>query len=227
MSDLYKWFKSRNEETAINKTLIHMKKVLECVVEYEKGLTFFIKEREINLALKVFFRVDELEHQADNIRRNILNMLSIAELPSTIRENLMHLVKRIDDVANAANASARILISLNHKDFLSLGEDILNLVLEMGDYTIEAVKNLDKMVNKLLTTEDAEIEKLAELVNNLEHKVDEKRYAINRYLVSDNPKINPFSAITIHNSINALEAISDNAEEVADYIIMLKLTKRT
>jgi len=227
MSDLYKWFKSRNEENAINKTLIHMKKVLECVVEYEKGLTFFIKERNVDLALKVFFRVDELEHQADNIRRNILNMLSKAELPSTIRENLMHLVKKIDDVANAANTSARIMISMKHSDFFNLGNDFLNIVLEMGDFTIEAVKNLDKMVNKLLTTEDAEIEKIAELVSQLEHKIDEKRYAINRNLVSDNPNINPFSAITIHNSIDALEAISDNAEEVADYIIMLKLTKRT
>ena len=227
MSDLFKWFQSRNEESAINKTLVHMQKVLECIVEYEKGLTFFIKERNIDLALKVFFRVDELEHQADNIRRNILQMLSKAELPSIIRENLMHLVKRIDDVANAANASARLLISMKHKDFLDLGDEILNDVLEMGHLSVECVKNLNQMVDALLKAEEAEIQKLGQEVNLLEHKVDEKRYAINRNLVSNNPNINPFSAITIHNCISALEAISDSCEEVADYIIMLTVAKRT
>jgi len=227
MSDLFKWFKSRNEESAMNKTLIHMQKVLECIVEYRKGLGFFIKERNIDLAIKVFFRVDELEHQADNIRRNILNMLSKAELPSTIRENLMHLVKRTDDVANAANASSRIMISMNHKDFLGLGDEILNDIIDMGDLSVQAVKKLNQMVNHLLTADETEIQKLGEEVNILEHNVDEKRYAINRELVNNNPEINPFSAITIHNCISALEAISDNAEEVADYIIMLTVTKRT
>ena len=124
MSSLMEWFKSRNEENAMNLTLVHTQKVLECIVEFEKGLSFLLEEKNIDLALKVFFRVDELEHQADGIRRNLLNMLSQAELPSKIRENLMHLVKRIDDIANAANASSRILISMNHKDFLNLGEDV-------------------------------------------------------------------------------------------------------
>ena len=116
---------------------------------------------------------------------------------------------------------------MNHKDFLGLGDDVLNNILDMGNFSVEAVQKLNKMVKKLLTTEDAEIQKLGEEVNILEHKVDENRYAINRSLVSTSPNINPFSAITIHNSIAALEAISDNAEEVADYVIMLKLTKRT
>ena len=71
ISSLYEWFKSRNEETAINKTLIHFQKVLECVVEYQKGMAFLIEEKNIDLALKVFSRVNELEHQADGIRKQI------------------------------------------------------------------------------------------------------------------------------------------------------------
>ena len=91
MSSLFEYFKSRNAESAINKTLIHMQKVLECVVEFEKASSYLLDERNIDLALKVFFRVDELEHQADGIRRSILNMLSKTEIIPTIRENLIHL----------------------------------------------------------------------------------------------------------------------------------------
>lgn len=227
MSTLFEWFKSRNEENAINKTLVHAQKVLECVVEFEKGLSYYIEERNVDLALKVFFRVTELEHQADGIRREILNMLSKAELTPIIRENLTHLVKRIDDVANAANASARIFIYMNHNDFLSLSDEVHKNIMEMVRLSVETAKKLNVMVNKLLTSGEEEIQVLGDDVNNLEHKCDELHFAINRILVHNNPSINPFSAIEIHNSIIEIENISDNAEEVADYIIMLTVSKRT
>ncbi|NHJ19798.1 MAG: DUF47 family protein [Candidatus Lokiarchaeota archaeon] len=226
MSSLFEWFKSRNEESAINKTLIHMQKVLECVVEFEKGLSYLIEEKNVDLALKVFFRVTELEHQADGIRRNILKMLSKAELTPNVRENLTHLVKRIDDVANAANASARILIYMNHADFLNLDHEVHVKTLEMAKNSVEAVKLLNLMVNDLMAAKEEEIQKLGEEVNSLEHKCDEIHFAINRLLVSNNPNINPFSAIEIHDCIFELENISDNAEDVADYIIMLTISKR-
>ncbi|MFX1370868.1 MAG: DUF47 domain-containing protein [Promethearchaeota archaeon] len=220
------WFKSRNEENAINLTLVHTQKVLECIVEFDKGLSFLLEEKNIDLALKVFFRVDELEHQADGIRRNILNMLSQAELPSKIRENLIHLVKRIDDIANTANASSRILISMNHKDFMSLGEDIHRNILDISRISVEAVKKVNLMVNELLKAEEEKIQQIGQEVNILEHQCDEKNYAISRSLVSNNIEINPFSAIVIYNCISAMEAISDNAEDVADYIIMLTVAKK-
>jgi predicted phosphate transport protein (TIGR00153 family) len=225
MSSLYEWFKSRNEESAINKTLVHMQKVLECVVEYEKAVSYLIDEKNIDLALKVFFRVDELEHQADGIRRNILNMLSKAEITPTIRGNLINLTQKIDDVANAANASARIFIYMNHNDFLNLGEEVHSKFLEMARISVDTAKKVNIMVNKLLTAEEEEIQELGEEINLLEHKCDDLRHGINRLLISNNADVNPFSAIEIHNCISSLEAVTDNAEDVADYIIMLTVAK--
>ncbi len=227
MSSLFKFFQSRNEESAINKTLVHMQKVLECVVEYEKAVSYLIDEKNIDLALKVFFRVDEVEHQADGIRRNILNMISMAEIAPTIRENLIHLTQRIDDIANAANAGARIFIYMNHTDFLKLDEEVHKKFLEMARISVDSVKKVNIMVNKLLTGTEEEIHQIGEEINMLEHKCDELRHGINRILVSNNPDINPFSAIEIHNCVSTLEAVTDNAEDVADYIIMLTLAKKT
>ncbi len=227
MSSLFEWFKSRNEETAINKTLVHMQKVLECVVEFEKGLTFFIEERKIDLAHKVFSRVDKLEHEADIIRRDILGMLSKAELTSIIRENLIHLVRRIDEVANATNAGARILGYINPTDFLNLDKKVHETIIEMARISVKAVKMLNHMVKSLITLEKAEIQKIGEEINILEHECDELRFIINHTLLSNHPNINPFCAIEIHNFISILEAISDNAEDTADYIIMLTVAKRT
>ncbi len=227
MSSLSEWFKSRNEQSVINKTLVHMQKILEVVVEFEKGLTFYLEEKNLELAIKVFNRVTELEHQADRIRRNILNMISKAEISITIRENLVHLTQRIDDIANATNACARILLYMNHSDFLNLEKEVHSKLLEIVRITVEAVKKVNKMVNEILKIGEAEIQKLGEEVNILEHKCDELRFDINKILVSNHPDINPFSAIEIHNFISIIEAISDNAEDVADYIIMLTVAKRT
>lgn len=227
MSSLFEWFKSRNEENAINKTLVHMQKVLECVVEFDKGLTFLIEQKNVDLALKVFFRVTELEHQADGIRRNILNTLSKAELSPKIRENLTQLVKRIDDVANAANGSARILIYMNHNDFLNLPEEVHKKTMEMIRLSVETVKKLSMMVKKLISSDEQGITNLGEEINTLEHSCDELHFAINRNLInSNNSNINPFSAIEIYNCILAIENITDNCEDVADYIIMLTISKK-
>jgi predicted phosphate transport protein (TIGR00153 family) len=226
MSSLFEWFKSRNEESAINKIFIHMQKVLECVVEFEKALSYLIEEKNIDLALKVLFRVTELEHQADGIRRNILNMLSKAELPARVHQNLTQLANRIDDIANATNASARILIYLDQTAFQKLENDVHQKMLEIVRISVIAIKKLNLMVNKLISSEDVEIHRLGEEVNKLEHQCDELHFAINRLLVSNNPIENAFIAIEIHDCIDALETITDNAEDVADYIIMLTATKR-
>ncbi len=226
-SGLLEWFKSRSEESAISKTIIHMQKVLECVVEFEKALSFFIEEKNIDLALKVFFRITELENQADEIRRDIHKMLLTSELSSAILQNLIHLTKRIDDIANAANAGARILIYMNHSDFMKLDEEIHKKTMDLIRMTVECVKTLNKMVVKLSEGKVEEIYPLGEEVNILEHKCDEIRFAINRILVSNHPDINPFGAIEIHNCISCIEAISDNSEDVADYIVMLTVAKST
>jgi uncharacterized protein Yka (UPF0111/DUF47 family) len=96
----------------------------------------------------------------------------------------------------------------------------------MTRISVEAVKKLNKMVNSLLIAEEVEIRELGEEVNLLEHQCDEIHFAINRMLLSNNLNINPFLAIEIYNSIALIEVISDNAEDVADYIIMLTVAKR-
>jgi predicted phosphate transport protein (TIGR00153 family) len=144
----------------------------------------------------------------------------------TIRENLVHLTQRIDDIANATNACARILLYMNQTDFQNLEKEVHSKILQIVEITVDAVKKVNKMVNEFLKIGEAEIQILGEEINVLEHQCDELRFDISRILVSNHPDINPFSAIEIHNFISILEAISDNAEDVADYIIMLTVAKR-
>ena len=189
-----------------------------------------IEEKNFDLALKVLIRVGELEHQADNIRRDILNMLSEAELKAPVRENLSHLVKRIDDVANAANACARIIVYMNYEDFRKLDTEVHSKMIEMCEVTVDCVKILNQMLNYMLSQNNDNVQEMAKKINLLEHQADELHFAINRILVASggNLGINPFSAYEIMKMFTKLENISDAAESVADYLVILDLiTKGT
>ena len=55
---LFGYLKNRNEENILNKAVAHMQKTLECVVEFDKGFTYLVKEHNFELSLEVFRRVD-------------------------------------------------------------------------------------------------------------------------------------------------------------------------
>ena len=109
---------------------------------------------------------------------------------------------------------------------LKLEDEVHRKILEMVRISVEAVKKVNIMVNKLLSLREEEIQRIGEEINTLEHKCDELHFAISRILVHNHENINPFSAIEIHDCIIEIENISDNAEDVADYIIMLVVSRR-
>ncbi|MHA1342210.1 MAG: DUF47 domain-containing protein [Promethearchaeota archaeon] len=224
-SSLMEYFKSRNQESAINKMSKHMAKVVECVVELEKALNFLFEEKNYDLALKVFIRVNDLEHQADIIRRDILNMLSEAELKTSVRENLSRLTKRIDDIANAASAFSRIIIYLNYEDLRKIDAEVQKKIVDMGAITVECVKKLFNMLKKMIKEEIFNVQESANEINLLEHKCDEMHFAMNRILVAsgNSCNINPFSAYEIMKMLTKLENVSDAAEAVADYLVILDI----
>jgi len=224
-SSLLEYFQSRNQENIINKIFSHMAKVVECVVELQKALNFLFEEKNYDLALKVFIRVNDLEHQADIIRREILNILSQVELKTQVHENLSHLIKRIDDVADAASATSRIIIYLNFEDLRKIDPDVQKKIIEIGVFSVDCVKKLYQMLEKMMKYDKYDAQADAAEINLIEHKCDEIHFSMNRILVNTGPNynINPFSAYEIMKMLTKLENITDAAENVADYLVILNI----
>ena len=59
-----------------------------------------------------FQNVDLLEGNADKLRREIQKDISSGELDPSVRTDLSHLIKRMDDVANCANGVARRVVTI-------------------------------------------------------------------------------------------------------------------
>jgi len=210
-------------ETAINvleKTIKHAQIVQECVKELEVGLKLLLKERNIEKANKNFHKVDLLEDDADKLRRKIQRDVSKGELNPSIRLNLSHLVKRLDDVANCSTGVARRIVTIPISFWEQSSKETVSIILKIIETTVEAVEYLDKIVIDLVE-ERKNVKEYAKLINQYEHEVDLLNIKLRKSLQETDYDVNFFTIFTVGNIFDILEAISDSIEGVADYIMVL------
>ncbi|MFX1407181.1 MAG: DUF47 domain-containing protein, partial [Promethearchaeota archaeon] len=205
---------------ALEKSIKHAQIVQNCVKELNVGLNILLKEKDLQKAHDLLLNVDTLEGDADDLRREIQKDISRGELNPTIRQNLSHLIKRMDDVANCCTGVARRISTIPVKFWEQSSDLTVNLILEMSQTTVECVQYLDKIVIDLLG-ERNRIKEYAKLINQHEHKVDLLNIKLRQSLQETDYSINYFTAFTVGNVFDILEAISDSIESVADYIMVL------
>ncbi|MHA1733065.1 MAG: DUF47 domain-containing protein [Promethearchaeota archaeon] len=229
MGSLIDWFKQKNREDALTKTRNHVQKVLECVAEAQRALKLYI-DGKFEEATKVVARVGELEHDGDAIRRDILKDLSRGELSSSVRADLTHLVKRIDDVAGAANASAKFMSIFPEDAWKNIVEHFRKPLTDMLEHSVEATRLLVEMVDDL-AGERVFIADLGQRVNQHEHEVDVLHFTTKKDLVDVRLFGGEFPGrhfLSIHflTLLDIIETITDCCEEVADYIILLAISAK-
>ncbi|MHA1519384.1 MAG: DUF47 domain-containing protein [Promethearchaeota archaeon] len=221
------FLQNRNNANIYEMTNQHMQKVLETVVEFERGFSIYIEEKNAPLAIEIFKRLDQLENEADILRREILVHISKSELTTQMREDLSHVVKRIDRIANTTDGAARRLSGINPDDFYSLGDDIMAKIMEMVHLSVEITKVLYNLIKKLPEMLDRETFKICESIQAMEHKVDVLHSIVYEMLNKMSGfGFNAFVAIQICNFVDLVETISDKVEDVSDYIEILKTAKR-
>lgn len=220
MGSLIEYLKRERTLKALEKSIKHAQIVQNCVKELNVGLNLLLKEKDLDKAHEFLHNVDLLEGDADDLRREIQKDISRGELNPTIRQNLSHLIKRMDDVANCCTGVARRISTIPVKFWEQSSDLTINLILEMMQTTVECVQYLDKIVIDLLG-ERSNIKEYAKKINQHEHSVDLLNIKLRQSLQETDYKINYFTAFTVGNVFDILEAISDSIESVADYIIVL------
>jgi predicted phosphate transport protein (TIGR00153 family) len=225
MGSLIEFLKRETALNVLEKTIKHAQIVQHCVRELEVGLKVLLNEENFEKSRENFTKVDLLEDEADKLRREILNDVSRGELNPSIRQNLSHLIKRLDDVANCSTGVARRITTIPIKFWEQSSEETLRLILEIIETTVEAVNSLDKLVSDLVG-ERKSVKAYAQKINQLEHDVDLLNIKLRESLQKTEYDVNFFTIFTVGNIFDILEAISDSIEGVADYIIVLLTSSR-
>jgi len=163
--------------------------------------------------------VCSLESKADDLRRKIEeNMYSGAFLPGS-RRIILNFTEMVDDVADAAEDAAQILIFLEDREIPKDIFDLLELELKDGLDTIDI---LGRSISDLKNVD--EIRFAIGKIREREHESDEianKTYSTLYRNVKD-----PITVLLISKLITYIGNISDKAEDAADALSLIILLHR-
>ncbi|MFX1326883.1 MAG: DUF47 domain-containing protein [Promethearchaeota archaeon] len=226
MGSLIEFMKRKTAENVLEKSVKHAQQVQKCVKKLNEGVQLLLKSKIVENSHAIFLNVDVFEREADSMRRDIMKDVSRGELNPSVRTDLSHLVKRMDDVANCATGVARRIDTIPNKFWEQSSEETVNLISEMMNKSVECVEFLDKLLIDLLGNR-SQVKEIATKINNLEHQVDVLNIKLRRSLQQTDYKVNTFTIFTVGMTMNIIEAISDAIEAVADYILVLLTSSET
>jgi len=209
---LLEWFEKRRESKAIAMMRRHLATTMSAVEDLERAVkaSVNLNEKEVRAAVE---RVTSAEKEADSLRRTVMSELARGELPSTDREDLMHLMKRVDMVADWCRESTRILSATLMKD---VPEKLRESTVKMVEGVKECASALYRCISRMAEKPEEAL-KAADEVERLEEKVDDL-HENSRRLLAREEKLNIGAAVLMNELYGALEMVADWCEDACDQV---------
>ncbi len=207
-----KWFEKRRESKVMIAMQRHLALTMTAVEDLERAIkaSVALNENETRAAIE---RVTSSEREADKLRRAVMTELAGGELPATDREDLMHLMKRVDMVADWSRESTRVLSGISMK---SVPESLREAAVKMAEATRECAKALRRAITRM-TDKPEEALQAADEVERLEENVDDL-FEKSRQLLGREEKLGVGAAILINELYEAIEMVADWCEDACDQI---------
>jgi len=169
--------------------------------------------------------IERLEHEADDLKKNIRLRLPKSLFMPVPREDLLELLLVQDMIANRTKDVSGIVLGRK----LPIPADIADQFLEFVDRNIDAAKQARKSVRELdeLFTagfRGAEVELVTALIDKLdqiETDTDDKQAALRAAVYSIEETLNPVDAVFLYQVIELTGEIADMAERVGRRLELL------
>jgi predicted phosphate transport protein (TIGR00153 family) len=212
LSELLKWFEKRRETKAITLMQQHLATTISAVEALEKAVKASVSGNEKETKALID-RVMSAEKEADRLRRAVMIELAGGELPSTDREDLMHLMKRVDMVADWCRESTRVLNATPMQD---VSETLKKAAVQMVEGVRECATALRKSINSMAEKPEEAL-KAADEVERLEEKVDDI-FENSRRLLAKEEGLKIGVAILMNELFEAIEMAADACEDACDQV---------
>jgi len=212
LSELLKWFEKRRETKAITTMQQHLATTMSAVENLENAVKASVSGNE-EKTKALINRVISAEKEADRLRRTVMIELAGGELPPTDREDLMHLMKRVDMVADWCRESTRVLNATPMQD---VPEILKNATVQMVEGVRECATALRKSINSMAEKPEEAL-KAADEVERLEERVDDI-FENSRRLLAQEEKLKIGVAILMNELFEAIEMAADACEDACDQV---------
>lgn len=215
-----RWFNQRRKSKVLELADRQLALAIETVNELENAIAAASK-KEIGAAKKQLERLFTTEEEIDSLRRTIFEESTRGSLPLNDREDLMHLVKRLDVMADHVKDSGRSVLLLLE---VNIPKELWNAYEEMAKDLVECAKVLKSSIEKL-GTDPAEARLLSMKVDDVEKKADEKYLKIKGLLLKSDKAVTPPMLLLLKDMVESMEQVADSCDDTADYVRILTITK--
>jgi len=197
----------------------HLAMAVSIVEDLERAVKEWVNNDEKELKACAD-RIAKAEKEADILRREVMNELARGELPAADREDLMHLVKRVDMVADWSQESTRIIKALPINEV----PDILRKAcIEMVKGVKECVFALRKSISRIAEKPEEAL-KAADEVERQEETVDDLHEKARALLAKETIK-SAGVAVLISQLLGAFEMAADSCEDTCDQVRVIVIRR--
>ena len=165
-------------------------------------------------------KVLDAETRADATHRELSLQVAEGAFFGGVREDILNLMERIDDIADSAKDSARFLgadARLGEEARALLASENMGLFLKDLKATVAALEDLVKALN--VGRKDAMA--LVHSVEEFEEKADTHKDAQLKELFTVARSMDPVTVIQLRDFMFMADNIADNAEDAGDVILVL------
>jgi predicted phosphate transport protein (TIGR00153 family) len=192
-------------------------KAFDTVTWLDKAMKSF-SEGNFADSKKYIENLYKAEEEVDKLRTDVFMELSKGvALVADYREDLLHLVKRLDTLADHTKDAARCLEMLAEAE---IPQELCEKTVFMTSKLVEAAQTLRNSIEKISFNPTEAIEE-AKKVGEIEHDLDTEYLKAKSLFVKYGAKVNCGAMVIFDDLIEFIEHAADMCADTADYILVL------
>jgi predicted phosphate transport protein (TIGR00153 family) len=213
----YNWFEKRRKTKGLELAHEQITKAFDTVTWLHKAIKSF-SERNLKESKKYIENLYKAEEEVDKLRTDVFMELSKgAALVADYREDLLHLVKRLDTLADHTKDAARCLEMLAEAE---IPQELCEKTVFMASKLVETAQTLRSSIEKISSSPAEAIEQ-AKKVEEIEHVIDDEYLKTKSLFVKYGAEINAGAMVIFDDLIEFIEHAADMCADTADYILVL------
>jgi hypothetical protein len=195
---------------------------IDTVTELERAMVAASKGAAAD-AKKGIERLFVVETEIDDLRRTVFEELTRGSLPPKDREDIMHLVKRLDVMADHVKDSGRSLLLLAEAQ---MPKDVWGELVAMTRDLVEESRALRASIEKL-GVDAVEVRALSLKVDEAETRIDEHYMKTKELILKHGRDMDAAVLLILRDLLQSLEEVADSCDDTADYVRILTVTRET
>ncbi len=202
----------------------HAKKVHECV-ELIRPLALALLEEDYEKIEELHNVMSKTEHEADEIKTELRDKLAKVYFLSVGQHELSRFLAYQDDVADAAEDFAVVLLLRKTRVLEELKADFLAFVeqvISVSELLMDLESELSTLAEAAFTGDEVEkVLKGIERIGEGEWKADRLERKFARHLYSIEEKVDPVTIFFLDKYCKTLANVANNAERTAKYLRLI------